>query len=149
MSSDTIPRLVVQDTVSANAMPAWAPDWYASIETRVRWPLDEGVVLESIILCKVVDDKRREIGVSVEGQASEVRDQIDRVIANALLLGKDGTAPADTIVLELWLPSIQGQRPRGLGKDIAVPPVKERYQTSSRIQAEGSELCEGGQGLVL
>lgn len=144
-----VPRVLVQNAVCADAVAAWAADWYSGIETRVWWALDKGKVAEAFVFAEIVDDKGRKVARIVERERAVLRSEVDGVVTEALFFGEDGGAEAQTVVFEFGLASLQRQSARGFGEEEAVGPVEEGYETSPRIQAQRSQLRKRRQGLVV
>jgi hypothetical protein len=87
-----IPRLLVQNTVGANAVPARRSNWHAGIEARVGRASYEGKVAEAVVFGEVVYDQRRKVTRIVEGQDAVLWGQVDGVVTEALLFGENGGA---------------------------------------------------------
>jgi hypothetical protein len=145
----SIPRLVVQDAVCTDAVAAGAPNGYSGIETRIWRASHKRKVAEALVLAEIVDYQGRSIARVVERQRAVLWSEIDGVVTQTLLLREYGGAKTQAIVFKLSLSTRQGQSSRGFGEEEAVSPIEEGYETSSRIQAQSSQLRKRRQGLVV
>jgi hypothetical protein len=104
MCRKAVPRLIIENAICANVVPAWAANGYSSIEPRVGVPRNGSKALEAVVGRQIVHDKKRCFGVVIECQPRPVGSrQVDRVIANALLFGDDGVAPEQTVFAKFGL----------------------------------------------
>lgn len=145
----SIARLLVEDAVGANAMARGTTNGNASIEARVGWALYKRKVAETLVLAQVVYDERGQVTGVVEGKCRILWGEIDRVVAQALLLGEDGGAKTEAVVLKLRLARVEGQGFGRFGEEEAVLAVEEGNEAAAGIQAQGTQLGKGREGLIV
>lgn len=145
----SIARLLVEDAIGANAMARRTANGDAGIEARIGRALDKRIVAEALILAQVVYDERGQVTGVVEGQRRILWGKINGVVAQALLLGEDGGAKAEAVVVKLGLARVERQGFGCFGEEEAVLAVEEGNEAAAGIQAQRPQLGKGREGLIV